>query len=103
LEYSEAGLHGMNLQPDIDVPGYGKSKIPATEVYRKVVYVAGGLPLGSETKTGTESGARFESLLHLKTCSDPRSETLVTMASDMQGRTCCDLHRDARWPPSTAE
>jgi hypothetical protein len=53
----------MNLQPDIDVPGYGKSKIPATEVYRKVVYVAGGLPLGSETKTGTESGARFESLL----------------------------------------
>ena len=52
----------MNLQPDIDVPGYGESNIPAPEVYRKVVDVAGGLPLGSETETGTESGARFGSL-----------------------------------------
>jgi hypothetical protein len=56
----------MNLQPDIDVPGYGESKIPAPDVYQKVagvMYTAGGLPLGSETETGTGSGARFESLL----------------------------------------
>lgn len=55
MEYSEVELHGMNLQPDIDVPGYGESNIPAPEVYRTVVDVTCGLPLGSETEIGVRN------------------------------------------------